>query len=502
MFVCDNRKMFCNEFCRSWFWLWCLILSKHRVKIDFIYRGGWNFTPDNVATGGCVTRFRGKFLVNHVGEASSIRNSYFNSYFAFADVRATSSPIAPAVSTIPFPFQQQPVARSGSNVSHHGSGRLTAVPTQMRIPSPVAAEARIQRLMFAPMMTVSSAPVAPIKPTVVSGVASTSVTSVRPLNTFVVDSVTAPPPQPMMVAQPMTYVTSMPPPPLHDVPVYQVAHSFSAPPTTQPLHHTAFQQSVQQQVATALPGAYLQPSPSVVAMMMPPPAHRPNTLQTGTVYANDEGYNVVHNEGYNAVHNEGYNAVHNEGYNALHAPPAMSLPSYDSYRRSSLQNTPQMSPIEPVASVSPLQRSLPPSPGFSTATALRKMSAPQMSAPSYSVYADVHCDEASTHPLPSDLVVMDTMGQASQNTAGSGQQSPGESKAWSDQVLLCCCYSWNVYISDPCILCKNDRALSFFLAHFSFLNLFPQIDKWCSVDAGVWRESAIIHYLRLFESSQ
>ena len=381
-----------------------------------------------------MTRFRGQILGNHVGEASSIRNSYFNSYFAFADVRATSSPIAPAVSTIPFPFQQQPVARSGSNVSHHGSGRLTAVPTQMRIPSPVAAEARIQRLMFAPMMTVSSAPVAPIKPTVVSGVASTSVTSVRPLNTFVVESVTAPPPQPMMVAQPMTYVTSMPPPPLHDVPVYQVAHSFSAPATAQLQqlpHHAAFQQTVnmQQQVATALPGAYLQPSPSVVAMMMPPPAHRPDTLHTGAVYANDNSYN--------AVHNEGYNAVHNEGYNAVHAPPAMSLPSYNSYRRSSLQNTPQMSPVEPVVSVSPLQRSLPPSPGFSAATALRKMSAPQMSAPSYSVYADVHCDEASTHPLPSDMVVMDTMAQAGQNTTGSGQQSPGESKAWSDQVLHC-----------------------------------------------------------------
>ena len=312
----------------------------------------------------------------------------------------------------------------------------------MRIPSPVAAEARIQRLMFAPMMTVSSGPV---PPTVVSGVASTSVTSVRPVNTYVVESVTAPPAQPMLVAQPMTYVTSMPPPPLHDVPVYQMTHSFSAPSATQPPHHAAFQQSVQQQqVATALPGAYLQPSPSDVAMMMPPAAHRPNTLQTGAVYANDDGYGAVH------------------------AKPA--LPSYDAYRRSSLQNTPQMSPIEPVVSVSPLQRSLPPSPGFSAATALRKMSAPQMSAPalqqSYSVYAEVHSDDASAHPLPSDLVVMDTTGQASKNTTTSGQQSPAESKAWSDQVLLCW-YLWNLYIRSMYIMSlsvwqKHDRVLGFF----------------------------------------
>ena len=343
-------------------------------------------------------------------------------------MRETKPPAAAAV-VAPAYNIQQPVARSSSNMSHHSSGRLAAaviVPPPMRIPSPVAAEARIQRLMFSPMMTVSSGPVPPLKGEVVSGVASTSVTPVRPVNTYVAESVTAPPPQQMMVAQPMTYVASMPQ--RCDPPVFQVAHSYPAPgPTpasTQSLHQGAYQQgtNMQQQVANAIPGTYIQQGQ---AMMMQP-ARRPTTLHTGAIYANN-GYPV-----------EGYNPV-------PQLAPTMPLPPpNDAYRRSSLQSTPQMSPLEPllpVVSVAPGQRSLPPSPGFSTNTALRKLSAPQMSAPvmqqPYSVYTDIPRTDTAGPSPPTDAVVLsETSGQVSQKRPVPAPHSPGEGMAWGDQVQL------------------------------------------------------------------
>ena len=345
-----------------------------------------------------------------------------SSLFAFADVRETKPP-ATAAAVAPAYNIQQPVARSSSNMSHHSSGRLAAaviVPPPMRIPSPVAAEARIQRLMFSPMMTVSSGPVPPLKGEVVSGVASTSVTPVRPVNTYVAESVTAPPPQQMMVAQPMTYVASMPQ--RCEPPVFQVAHSYPAPgaaPTpTQSIHQGAYQQqgaNLQQQVANAIPATYIQ--------QMMQPARRPTTLHTGAIYANN-GYPV-----------EGYTPVPPQ------LAPTMPLPPpNDAYRRSSLQSTPQMSPLEPllpVVSVAPGQRSLPPSPGFSTNTALRKLSAPQMSAPvmqqSYSVYSDIPRTDTAGPSQQTDAVVLP---ETSQKRPVPAQHSPGEGMAWGDQVQL------------------------------------------------------------------
>lgn len=353
---------------------------------------------------------RGNMFINYMNKSSAERNSNF----AVADVRETK----PLAATVGLPFAiQQPVARSSSNMSHHSSGRLTTVtmPTQMRIPSPVAAEARMQRLMFAPMMTVSSGPVPPIKGAVVSGVASSSVTPVRPVNTYVAESVTAPPPQQMMVAQPMTYVASMTQ--RCDPPVFQMVHSFPTPAPTQSLHQGAYQQ---QQVANALPGAYMQQGQAVGAMKMQP-ARRPTTLHTSGIYAND-GYGI-----------EGYNAV-------PQLAPTVPLPSNDIYRRSSLQNTPQMSPMEPllpVVSVAPGQRSLPPSPGFSAGTALRKMSAPQMSAPTlqqpYAVYTNITCSDTTGHPPQNDMM-SEIIEQTSQARPVAVKQSPGEGPAWGDQV--------------------------------------------------------------------
>lgn len=253
-----------------------------------------------------------------------------------------------------------------------------------------------------------------------SGVASTSVTSVRPVNTYVAESVTAPPPQQMMVAQPMTYVATMPQ--RCDPPVFQVVHSFPALAPTQSHHQGAYQQGAnmqQPQVTNAIPGTYIQQGQ---AMMMQP-AQRPTTLHTGAIYAN-EGYSI-----------EGYNPV-------PQLAPTMPLLPNDAYRRSSLQNTPQMSPIEPllpVVSVAPGQRSLPPSPGFSAGTALRKLSAPQMSAPAlqqpYSVYTDIRCNDTAGHPSQTDMAVMsDTSGQVGQNRPGTAQHSLREGTAWGNQV--------------------------------------------------------------------